>query len=40
VADGDGVLTLAYVRREVADDAVLTVGSRRATQLHSTSPRP
>jgi folate-binding protein YgfZ len=40
VADGDGVLALAYVRREVPDDAVLTVGSRSATQLHSTSPRP
>jgi len=38
-ADG-GVLALAYVRREVPDDAVLDLGSRRATQLHSTSPRP
>jgi len=40
VADADGVLALAYVRREVPDDAVLTLGSRTATQLHSTSPRP
>ncbi len=40
VADGDGVLALAYVRREVPDDAVLSHGSRSATQLHSSSPRP
>jgi folate-binding protein YgfZ len=40
VADGDGVLALAYVRREVPDDAVLSHGSRSATQLHSPSPRP
>jgi folate-binding protein YgfZ len=40
VADGDSVLALAYVRREVPDDAVLSHGSRSATQLHSTSPRP
>jgi folate-binding protein YgfZ len=40
VADGDGVLALAYVRREVPDDAVLTCGSATATQLHSLSPRP
>jgi folate-binding protein YgfZ len=40
VADGDSVLALAYVRREVPDDAVLHHGSRRATQLHSPSPRP
>lgn len=40
VADGDGVLALAYVRREVADNAVLHQGSRSATQLHSPSPRP
>jgi folate-binding protein YgfZ len=40
VADGDSVLALAYVRREVPDDAVLFHGSRSATQLHSTSPRP
>jgi folate-binding protein YgfZ len=40
VADGDGVLALAYVRREVPDDAVLSHGSLSATQLHSPSPRP
>ena len=40
VADGDATLVLAYVRREVADDAVLHHGSRAATQLHSPSPRP
>lgn len=40
VRDGDGVLALAYVRREVPDDAVLTCGSAAATQLHSLSPRP
>jgi folate-binding protein YgfZ len=40
VADGDGVLALAYVRREVPDDAVLSHGSGSATQLHSPSPRP
>jgi folate-binding protein YgfZ len=40
VEDADGVLALAYVRREVPDDAVLHLGSRRATQLHSSSPRP
>ena len=40
VPDGDGVLALAYVRREVPDDAVLHHGSRAATQLHSASPRP
>ena len=40
VPDGDGVLALAYVRREVPDDAVLSHGSRSVTQLHSTSPRP
>jgi len=34
------VLALAYVRREVPDDAVLHLGSRPVTQLHSTSPRP
>ncbi|HWH04841.1 MAG TPA: hypothetical protein VNT23_00230 [Gaiellaceae bacterium] len=32
--DGDGVLALAYVRREVAADAILRTGSRAATQLH------
>ena len=36
----DGVLALAFVRREVPDDAVLSHGSRSATQLHSPSPRP
>ena len=40
VADGKSVLALAYVRREVPDDAVLSQGSRSATQLHSSSPRP
>jgi tRNA-modifying protein YgfZ len=40
VVDGDHVLALAYVRREVPDDADLLLGSRAATQLHSTSPRP
>ncbi len=40
VRDGDGLLALAYVRREVPDDAVLTTGSSSATQLHSLSPRP
>jgi len=40
VADGDRVVALAYVRREVADDEVLHHGSRSATQLHSSSPRP
>jgi len=40
VAAADGVLALAYVRREVAGDAVLHHGSRAATQLHSPSPRP
>ena len=40
VADGDRVLALAYVRREVPDDAVLLHGSAVVTQLHSPSPRP
>ncbi len=40
VADGRHILALAYVRSEVADDAVLHHGSRSATQLHSPSPRP
>jgi len=40
VADGHSVLALAYVRKEVAGDAVLHHGSRSATQLHSPSPRP
>ena len=38
---GEGhVLALAYVRREVPNDAVLLHGSTPATQLHSPSPRP
>lgn len=40
VADGARILALAYVRREVPDDAVLLHGSAPATQLHSPSPRP
>jgi folate-binding protein YgfZ len=40
VVDGAGVLALAFVRREVPDDAVLSHGSRAVTQLHSPSPRP
>jgi folate-binding protein YgfZ len=40
VRDSGGVLALAYVRREVPEDAALHLGSRSATQLHSTSPRP
>lgn len=40
VTEDGGVLALAYVRREVEADAVLLHGSRRATQLHSSSPRP
>lgn len=32
--NGDGAVALAYVRREVPDDAVLQVGDRAATQLH------
>ena len=40
VADGDGVLALGFVRREVSEDAVLSYGSRAVTQLHSPSPRP
>ena len=41
VADrDDGVLALAYVRREVPADAALSVGRRAARQLHSPSPRP
>ena len=40
VADEGRVLLLAYVRREVPDDAVLLHGSAPATQLHSPSPRP
>ena len=40
VGDAGRVLALAYVRREVPDDAVVLQGSRAATQLHSPSPRP
>ena len=40
VTEGSNVLALAFVRREVPDDAVLHHGSRAATQLHSSSPRP
>ena len=40
VANGDRILALAYVRREVPDDAALLHGSAVATQLHSPSPRP
>ena len=40
VADGDRVLALGYVRREVPDDAILLHGSTPVTQLHSSSPRP
>jgi len=40
VAGAGGVLALAYVRREVPEDAILLQGSRAATQLHSPSPRP
>jgi folate-binding protein YgfZ len=31
---GDGAVALAYVRREVPEDAVLETGRSRATQLH------
>jgi folate-binding protein YgfZ len=40
VADAGRVIALAYVRREVPDDAVLLHGSASVTQLHSPSPRP
>ena len=40
VADGDHILALAYVRREIPDDAALLHGSTVVTQLHSASPRP
>ena len=33
-SNGEGVVALGYVRREVPDDAVLRVGPRAATQLH------
>ena len=38
--DGDGVVALGYVRREVAADAELHVGSRAARQLEFGSLRP
>ena len=31
---GDGAVALAYVRREVPEDAVLETGQSLATQLH------
>jgi folate-binding protein YgfZ len=34
VAAGDAVVALAYVRREVPEDAPLSVGPRSASQLH------
>ena len=40
VAEAGRVLALAFVRREVPEDSVLLHGSRTATQLHSSSPRP
>ena len=40
VTDGDRVLALGYVRREVPEDATLFQGSTPVTQLHSPSPRP
>jgi folate-binding protein YgfZ len=40
VGDAGGVLALAYVRREVPEDAVVLQGSRPARQLHAPSPRP
>jgi folate-binding protein YgfZ len=40
VPDGDRILALAYVRREVPCDAALLHGSTVVTQLHSPSPRP
>ena len=38
--DGDGVVALAYVRREVPADATLELQGRAATQLDLASPRP
>ena len=38
--DGDLVVGLGYVRREVPHNAELRLGERAATQLESTSPRP
>lgn len=40
VVDAGRVLALAFVRREVPNDALLLHGSASATQLHSPSPRP
>ena len=40
VPDGDAVLALAYVRREVPDDAVLTLRLRRRDTATLLSPRP
>ena len=37
---GDGVIALAYVRREVPADATLELQGRAATQLDLASPRP
>jgi folate-binding protein YgfZ len=34
VAENEGAVALAYVRREVPEDAVLETGRSRATQLH------
>ncbi len=40
VAEDDRIVALAYVRRDVPDDAILLHGSASVTQLHSPSPRP
>ena len=39
-SDGDGVIALAYVRRQVPADATLELQGRAATQLDLASPRP
>ena len=39
VADGDGVLALAYVRREVPDDAVLYLTARGRRRSYTHPPR-
>ena len=39
-SDGDGVVALAHVRREVPEDAELDAGGATARPLHSASPRP
>jgi tRNA-modifying protein YgfZ len=39
-ASEDGVVALAYVRREVPEEAELEVGRGRARSLHWASPRP